>query len=91
MFARQSLSIGALGALLSLSAVAQAPAGAPAGATGVCKDGSYWTGASKRGACSGHHGVQSWYADSTAAQPTAPAAAAGPPAGCVACAITPPG
>ena len=63
-------------------AMAQAPAGAPAGATGMCKDGTYWTGATKSGACKGHQGVKDWYAAAPAKTATTPAktAAAAPAA-----------
>ncbi|HEY8104646.1 MAG TPA: DUF3761 domain-containing protein [Gemmatimonadales bacterium] len=68
---------------------------APADATAKCKDGSYSTSASHRGACKGHGGVGDWLADSksktmapptktasapTAAAPAAAAAAAPAPA-----------
>jgi hypothetical protein len=49
---------------------------APSGSTGQCKDGSYTSTATKRGACKGHKGVQEWYAAAPAAGAKAPPAAA---------------
>lgn len=75
------------GLFACLTAAAQAPAGAPAGSTAQCKDGSYWTGATKSGACRGHKGIQTWFAGSAAAatpaakpSPAAPKVAAAPAA-----------
>lgn len=66
------------------SATAAAPAKAaaagpaPAGSTGECKDGTYSTAASKRGACGGHGGVKEWYAEKKTTESKTPAAAAVP-------------
>jgi hypothetical protein len=59
--------IALAGILVSQLCVAQAPAGAPTGATGLCNDGSYSTAATKKGACRGHKGVKDWYGDTAAA------------------------
>ena len=61
----------AVGLLATLVVHAQVPSGAPAGSTGQCKDGSYYSGASKQGACRGHKGVKDWYGAGAAAAPAA--------------------
>lgn len=50
-----------LGLIVTCAAYADAPANAPAGTTGQCKDGTWYSGASKKGACHGHQGVKEWY------------------------------
>jgi hypothetical protein len=74
-------------AITGLVLAAGAQAQAPAGSTGECKDGTYTSVPSKRGACSGHGGVKDWYAESktpattpatTKAAAPAPASASAP-------------
>ena len=68
-------------ALLATSAAfAQAPAAAPSGSTGLCKDGSYTSNDTKKGACAGHKGVKDWYAAKAAAAPASAPSVAAPKA-----------
>ena len=48
-------------ALFSAAALAQAPAGAPVGSTGLCVDGTYFSGKEKAAACKGNQGVEVWW------------------------------
>lgn len=65
-----------LSAVLAVSFACGALAQTPA-VTATCRDGSTWTGASRRGACSGHQGVQA-FGSATSTPAVAPAAT--PPA-----------
>ena len=58
------------GMLVAFTSNAQAPSGS----TGTCKDGTFTSAETKRGACAGHGGVKDWYS-TTAPQKTTPATA----------------
>jgi hypothetical protein len=88
-FTRLIKLLAAVAAGLAVSSTAFAQA--PAGSTGVCKDGTYTSVEKKRGACAGHGGVKDWYgaakeekkaakaeakASAATAAPAAPAASA---------------
>lgn len=66
-----SVAMG-LGALLSQSTLA---AEAPAAHTAQCKDGTYFDGATHKGACRGHQGVKEWL-DTASKKDEAPASGA---------------
>jgi hypothetical protein len=75
----RKLSIAAV-ILVAQFCMAQAPAGAPAGATALCNDGTYFKGATKSGACGGHKGIKTWYGAPAAAAPAKATSASTPAA-----------
>jgi hypothetical protein len=73
------LMFACLGSLAS-AAYAQAPAGAPAGATVQCNDGTFASPEKKAGACRAHKGIKVWFGPDAAAPAAKAAPAAAAPA-----------
>lgn len=69
---KSSFRLVALTTVLVAAPIAFAQSAPPAGSTGICKDGTYTTSATKSGACRGHQGIKEWLAPAT---PSTPAAA----------------
>jgi hypothetical protein len=74
----KAMTLGSALLLVSAISYAGAPANAPAGTTGLCNDGTFYSGATKKGACKGHKGVKDWYGAPAAAAAAATAPAATP-------------
>jgi hypothetical protein len=61
----------ASGVLAAAPLLAQKPANAPKNATAECKDGTFSTAKTERGACSKHGGVKSWWGAGSVVAPKA--------------------
>ena len=81
------LTLGALIASPSFAAPTAATTTTAGAVTAVCKDGTNFSGETRKGACKGHKGVQTWGGETTATPPTKAAPTAAAPK---AAAITPP-
>lgn len=79
------VSIAFAAGLLSASG---AHAQAPAGSTAACKDGTYYSGQSRKGACARHGGVKEWLGDLAGTAASTPATTATPAAPATAAATT---
>ncbi|GAC1375146.1 MAG: DUF3761 domain-containing protein [Aquirhabdus sp.] len=78
LFASATLAVGLMASagVFAKANEAAAPAGTPAGTTGMCNDGSMNMTPTKNGACQGHKGIKVWYTTGAAASVSAPAVAA---------------
>jgi hypothetical protein len=72
----QSVILVSILSLIGIATINMAYADTAASVTATCKDGTSFTGASKKGACSGHKGVKTWGAAPVVAATTAVAAPA---------------
>ena len=71
-------TLTAFALVIGLTTATGVTAQGPAGTTGVCKDGTYTSAATKRGACAGHGGVKEWSAEKAEVAPATTNAPAAP-------------